>query len=375
MPTEPVVRTPVLDQPILKVGGELFDRWKNVSISMDIDSLAASFDMSVGPLLTGDTDWVKTLAPGNLVEIYFGRVTNSDALVLRGVIDSQSIRSSGTDEILSISGRDVMSLLADASMWLNIPIEKKTLQQIATEVIQRFKFADGTAVFQPTVDYRGSDRKATRNTSRPSSNQTCERYLSQLAADQELSLWSSPDGQLTIGDRKTERDDQQAQICFYTFRSPTKAHQNNLKETQVSRSIVDGFSEYRVYGRVATGSKRTAVSKQDIDPTVPVYRTRSVRLENADDAEAVDRHAASEKEKGLTNRFQLSGTAVGFGQLVDGKAHLFRINQRIKVLHEVAGVDGEFYIAKLNYTCDASSGPQTSLTFRPLDPETFGFGL
>jgi len=467
------------------VNGETFDTWTNISISAGLDQAAASFDLSVGRLAEG---WREKLMPGSIVEI-----SVLETKVLRGVIDSRTVKTSGTDASLDISGRDVMGLLVDCSIEPGLYCIGRTLEQIAGEVIRPFA-GEGATTFGPTLrigsrdaaddddgpvrkvqkrlveikadyytyaidgifgwrtrngvmafqkdskiqvdgivgpqtwralgieaeganaiaafgpevqvrcfegefekktekgktKYRRTDDKASvyiatvqqiadekigpyeKKPKSPEPGETCEGFLRKLAEEKGASIWADADGNLVIGDRKWERDQDTVDLSFYVFDDANietgNPAFNNLKDVQITHTITGRFSKYQFYGKVPTSKGKQSVSRVAHDPTVRIYKPRFDKVDTADTREAFDNMVASERDAGLAARFQVSGTAVGFGQVVDGKPFLFSLNKPVRLVHDPAGIDDEFYISQLTYSLDASGGPQTSLTLTPCRP-------
>jgi prophage tail gpP-like protein len=457
MLTEPTIRKPLLGpEPSLTVDGVEFSGWKNVSVSIDVDQTAASFSFSVGRV---DKEWTERLVPGKLVELSVAGVK-----VIKGIIDTRTIKTSGTDESLDLNGRDIMGLLVDSSIGPGFSCIGKTLKNIAQEIIEPFT-AEGPRGSGPTLRYGSTGeavetlqveltshnlydytidgifgwrtRKGVRKFQKnekiridgivgpetwraldievegpqglsvfaqevgvackaapdgdddtdptiqsiageesvykkkpkaPDPGEKCEGFLRKLVDEKGAGMWVDANGQLVIGDRAWQRSAAEPTIALYTYKSGNKTQQNNLKDTQVSHTIAGRFSQYQVYGKYQDKKKNMSVSMLAQDRTVSVYKPFFRKLDKADDKNAFIRAAAEERDAGVSNRFELSGTAAGYGQEIDGEVALFTVNAVVRVVHELAGIDEELYISKVTYSCDSSSGPQTSLSLRPLAP-------
>ncbi len=461
---------PITDVKLsVKVNEQLFENWKNVSVVKDMDQSTATFSFSVGPLSQKDLNWVKQLEPGKLVEIMRG-----DKCILRGFIDTQSIKSSGTDESLEISGRDVMGLLVDSSIGVDYTVRGKSLKKVAEEIIKPFtvlaeqsgvyshllrmgskgeevkkaqtklnalgyyqykldgifgkitheavlafqkdnklKKIDGIIgpetggalglaegrelkegekeAFKQTIKVACSDDPDDKSEKKlrhfrwqvednlyekkpkgPSPGEKCEPYLRKLAEDKSVDMWVEPDGTLVLGHYEQAREEagSDAKLVLFTFRSSEMAQYNNFKDTQATHTIAGRFSTYKFYGKKFGGNKNKANCATKTDPTVKLYKPFYTKLDKVDDEAVFEMQVDAAVSAGMAARYQLSGTAVGYGQRIDGTPYYYDINQLVDVAHEVADIESRFYISKVTYSCDASGGPQTSMTLRLVNPET-----
>ncbi len=478
MPTEIGLRKtePIVDVRLaVKVNNQIFDNWKNVSVVKDMDQSTDTFSFSVGPLFQQGLDWVKQLNPGSLVEIM-----REDKCILRGFIDTQSIKSSGTDESLEISGRDVMGLLVDSSIGVDYTVKGKNLKTVATEIIKPFTvhaetvegyahllrygskgeevkkaqtklkslayydykldgifasitkdaviayqkdnnlkvdgiigpetggslgLAEGEKVEEGAVEafaeevavrcendpndesktgvhqYRKKVEtdKFVKKPAGPSPGEKCEPYLRGLVEGKGVDMWVDHDakGTLVIGHYDQEREkslkdaekENKPKLALFTFRSSKLTEYNNFKDTQVTHTIAGRFSTYKFYGKKFGGAKNTGKCSTRDDRSVEIFKPSYTKIDKVDDVDQFDLQVEAAVSKGMSARYQLNGTAVGYGQRIDGDPYFYDVNQIVDVIHEVANIKRRFYISKVTYSCDASSGPQTSITLRLLDPE------
>lgn len=100
------------DRVRIRIGDQLFEAWKQVSVSRSIESLCGTFDISLFDRFDNQ-QWL--FVPNTVVDIFIG-----NDQVLRGIIDRVSIGADPTQKILSIAGRDQTSDLVDCSA-MNIP--------------------------------------------------------------------------------------------------------------------------------------------------------------------------------------------------------------------------------------------------------------
>ncbi|MCP4674767.1 MAG: hypothetical protein GY854_04480 [Deltaproteobacteria bacterium] len=212
-------------------------------------------------------------------------------------------------------------------------------------------------------------KEYTKKPKGPSPEEKCESYLRKLAEGKSVDMWVDPKGTLTFGHREQARGSADANIMFFTFRDPTMTEYNNFKDTQITHTIAGRFSTYKFYGKKFGGTKNKAKCATREDPTVKLYKPSYTKIEKVDDEAEFDMQVDAAVSKGMSARYQLSGTAVGYGQRIDNETYFYDVNTLVDVVHEIANIEDRFYIAKVTYSCDASSGPQTSLTLRLVDPE------
>jgi prophage tail gpP-like protein len=415
MPIEPVVSVePVLDRPEVRIGGSLFDAWEDLNVVLEPESQTATFRMSVGlsalivpdgalqprPLeelvravLGGEGEAPAPALPGSLVEISLGRDP-----ILRAIVDSQRLSTSAGDEKLTLSGRCVLGVLQDSTMagespalapqrmkavWdadgqQRVDAGRLLIEEIATELVETFQFADGTPVFTGVVidEPYYSKPLAPLKPPRCTPGERCAAYLKRLAVPFGYSdLWVLGTGELVVGNlrdrRQAEREAAEIRLRLVCAQDQTMAPWNNLMNVSVTQDVSRRFHETICLGASVTKRSRTPrpVVGRAVDPEVGLNKRLHHTENNLASDEAAAERARELVETARCNGLTVSGTAAGFGQRSAGVDHLFLPNRPVSLVHQLAGINWkaeteDFYLSRVTFDLSASGGPRSTLSIK-----------
>jgi len=430
MPTDQLVRVePIIDRPIVKIDGERFELWKELSVTIDAASKMASFRLSVGPNLGDMIQRVEMvlpsietegdiphggagrLYPGALVEIEFGSKG-----VVRGLVDSQSIQVSGSSESYDADGRCLLALLRDSGLPSNLkPLTegklvtaykksspgtnrvkeaKALLKALATAVISDVKVGYTTPAFTKAevgeLTGEGEQdvgrRELARDILRPR-GENAYAYLERVSGALGFrDVWMTADGTLWIGDLKQERALSRAKIeqaggsstRLYCFQDPALAAYNNILDVNVTRSIKGVYKTVVCYD-TKTGRNqrfRVPIYGSASNPSIAVTKKRYIKCREIGSQDAAKANARQELERGRETELSITATASGYGQRIDGEEHYFVPNQPVQLVHQLAGINwpsaskGMFFLSSATFSCSVGGGPRTTLNIRQEPPDS-----
>lgn len=321
----------------LKVGGDRYEGWKEVSIETGLDNLSGAFNLALTERFPDQPEkWV--IKDGAACEVWIG-----DDLVSTGYVDEGSNSIGSDSHPVEVSGRDKTGDLVDASAihtpgtWSN-----RKLEQIA---------ADLAAPFGVTV-------KAVTDTGEPfakfalQQGETVFEAIERMCRMRAVLPTTSPAGVLEL------RRPGQAQ-AGYQLRLG-----ENLKSIRHRRSQRDRFSSYILKGQASGDDVEGAAARpraEAKDPDVTRYRPLViVNSEQTTQANLADRAKWEATVRAGRSR-EVTAVVQGW-RAPDGS--LYRADVLVQVVADQVGVNEILLVTAVRFTA-GERGKLAELTLAP----------
>jgi prophage tail gpP-like protein len=335
-----------MNEVYLIVNGQKYGGWKEVSITLSMETLSGKFDLGLTERWPGQ-NVSRSINLMDSCEVRIGGET-----VITGYVDDIAHSYDGTSHSFKVSGRDKAGDLVDCSavqkpgQWKN-----QRLEQIAGDLVAPF---DRMSV-QTEAD-----------TGEPFKTFALEQGESVLEAIERMSKLR---GLLVISDGKgnlliTRSGTQQAQAALITGQ--------NILKGEGRFSSKDRFSEVTVKGQTEGSDEmkpdiNTKPNAQAKDSEVSRYRPLLMLAEGQANTQTcqkrVDWEIATRRAKG----FELTYTVAGWTQGANGP--LWRLNRLVRVQDSIFKVNENLLVAGLTFTLDGQGGRLTEIKLAR--PESF----
>jgi prophage tail gpP-like protein len=326
----------------LLIDGEVFEGWDSVGLQKDLDSLCATFDLSLTETLDTRVDR-EAITDGAACEIMVG-----SEVFVTGFIDTIRRIVKGSSREIIVSGRDKTCDLVDCSAihktgsWRN-----QTLEQIVKDLIKPY----------------GLKLSLEANTGARFTSFAIEQGEEVFAAITRLcrlrGLMATTDFDATL-------------IIFSPSKDPADIRFElgvNIEEFDFMTTHDNRFSDYIVKGQHQGGdfnSPKDSASPKGTatDPGVKRYRPIILLSDEQATTKGLINRAKWEATTRLAKAQSLTIQAMGWR---DEKGRLYRPNRRAYVAAATEGVDRELMIASVRF--DLEGATTTSLGL--VRPEAF----
>ncbi len=321
------------------IGGAAHAGWDSYEIDSDLMTPADAWKVSLHDSQISLPGAVKE---GASVVVKVGSET-----VLQGRLDERvhSISKGGHD--LSLSGRDNAAILLDCSA----PIFSAAQLSLADVVA---KCVRPLGITQIKID---ADTQLTREKVNTEPGDSAWDSLRRAAEANGLWPWFEPDGTLVVGGPKYDTEP----VATLSVKRDGNSNVLSLAER---RSVAERYSEVTVLGQShAVGNRdgRRNVKAVVKDTGVDGYRPRIVT-----DHEAVSESIASARGQKIISDARIKGYELA----VEVKGHrteagvLWKPGQRVRVLSELNGIDGIYFLMARRFTGGRATGQKTRLSLR-----------
>jgi prophage tail gpP-like protein len=333
------------DRLSLKVGGELYEGWKAVSIRLGIDRIAGSFELGLTERWPHQPrDW--PIPPGEHCAVTIGGEP-----VVSGYVDKMRVSFDGGSHNISVTGRDRTGDLVDCSAPAS-SFSGISFLEIARRLAKPYQIA--------VTDESGAGGKAIPKFSIQAGDSVFST-LEKLARQVGVLLVSDGQGGLKItrGGRGGQATD------------PLEAGRNILAAeidhdhselyssiTVKGQASAAGASAYDLSSAGAEGSVSAAPSASRRVSSIDRFRPLVIVAETQADAARCRKRAEWEAGKREATSRKISVTVQGWRQS-DGL--LWRINQTVRLIAPWLRADGRWLISALDFTLD-EGGTKTVLT-------------
>jgi prophage tail gpP-like protein len=336
----------ITDPFVLRVDGLEWKFWKNSEISVQLDAIAGTFNISAAdPWKEGAR--MLPLAAGMECEVLIG----PEYRVLTGYIDKVSPSLSATDHGIAVSGRSKSADLVDCSavhkpgQWIN-----QDALQLATIL---------AAPFGVSVRSR-ADVGAPIASFKLEQGETAFEALDRVLKQRELLGMSFGDGGILlakVGDKS----------------SPAPLEQGkNVLSASADFDLTDRFSDYLLQAQQPGNDKEWGKAAAEVhaerkDPAIKRYRPLIVRAESRQDSAGAAQRAAWECTVRAARSVSVTVTVQGFRAAPGGE--LWEENRLTDVKIPYLDIDQSLVTYKVTYKRDAQGGSTTVLELK--DPEAF----
>lgn len=324
------------DRLSLLVGGRRFYGWTEVSVSRDLDTVSAGFEIGLTDRWEGRPErW--EIEPGDACEVFIG----ADR-VITGFIDQADHKIEAGAREIRIAGRDKTSDLIDCSA-MNTPGSWKgrSLEQIAAELAQPF----GVSVKAVASTGAPFDKFALQQ------GETVAEALGRLTSQRGVLAVTNEDGELEFRRPGTTAGG-------YTLELGVNLVSAGFKNDGKDRYSDYLFKAHPEEGAEGAGGRAPTASAKDPG----VRRHRPLMIVN-DDIEGGRGPSLEERAKWEATvraaKAQSATAAVRGWRSADGG--LYRIDRRVPVRARAIGLDQELLVAGVLFTLDGQ-GQRTEFT-------------
>ena len=321
---------------ILQVGGKNYTGWQQVGVSLGMEQVAGSFDLTVSDLHLGQVDaW--RIFPGDACRLLLGSTP-----VITGYIDEVNPEYDKESHTIQVSGRDRTGDLVDcaalhkAGVWY-----KASLKRIAEDICAPFgvKVVVATDLGKPFAQFSIWH------------GETAFECLDRAARMRGVLLMSDGAGNLVLTRAGKERI------------STALVKGQNIEKGSGNFSWKDRFSRYIIKGQAPGDSWNLDNAEHHLevkasvpDADVTRYRPHVIIAEQGD--------GSTYKDRVTWERNVRAGRCSRVTYTVSGWEHaggLWLPNRLVPVSDPLLGIDSERIIAQVRLTLDEESGTRTQL--------------
>ncbi len=354
---------------ILRIGTAFFDSFESISISRDINTICATFDISFADKWRyAEEDW--PLVPGAIVGVNIGANP-----IINGFIDKLSARAANNERNITIQGRDRTCDLVDSSATVSLQTEFKNAS--LKDIVENFAALFGIVVsVGQGVDIGAKFEKFTLK-----QGESCFEAIERAAKLRGLLVISDELGNVLITNRAGGTVDLPSNknlISNFDFTSVIKTlSQSSVALTQGENILVaessfdekERFQSYIVKGQNRgtdqfSGLSVAQVQAIAVDQGVERFRATTIIAEGPIDLAAAQQRAAWEATVRAAKAIQLNITVQGWLR-PDGA--LWKINELVNVDARFVGVNSIMLITGVSFSKSKESGTLTRLTLTRAD--------
>jgi len=326
---------------ILKVNGQKFEGWKQISLRRSMESIADIFELGVSDIWLDDYKKIKSGMPCTL---WFG-----DDLMLTGYIDSVQPSYDATTHSVTLSGRAKTADLVDCSLPLNEEqrnqYNNKTFYQVATILTRPFDI-----VVINNVDVVIDEKIRVQQIEK---GQTVYEYLTEQARLHAVRLVCDEHGDLIVSRTSDERIGTALVLG------------KNILSAEGEFSMVDRFSEYHTVAQMEMWDDNNGAASAHLagisEDVAMRYRPTVLQVDNITGKDKVQQFAEWTRNTQYGRSRQVTYTVSGWRH-ADG---LWRTNTQVKVIDPWMGLDNIWMlIVEVQFVLD-DKGQRTVLTLMP----------
>jgi prophage tail gpP-like protein len=361
------------DKPILLLNGKAHSDWQNYRIDSDFLKATDAWQVSLG-LPDG-------MFPVDAVRGVSVKIKIRDTVILSGRVDSVTREVSRRGVVLSLSGRDDAAILVDCAAPV-FSARQLNLDEVIASIVRPL------GVTRIRIQASGMTRND-RIHIEP--GERAWDALARAAAARGVWPWFDPDGTLVIGGP----DYNKTPVADLILRRDGQG--NNLLALSDARNIQGCFSELTLLAQghaSTTDNKKAKIRPVDVtsvqafnvstdddtddsgnkaktghnnyqikvtDPTVSYYRPQILTNGDVDNPQQLQyraRKAMSDARlSGLDIRADVAGHRTPDGEL-------WQPGQRVRILSELHGIDGIFFLMGREFVGGRPGGAVTSLRFK-----------
>ncbi|MBE2895451.1 phage tail protein [Pasteurellaceae bacterium HPA106] len=331
---------PFFNEIAVEVDGKRHTHWKRYDIDSDFLIPADAFSFEIG---TPSQDTIIPDFSGKTAKVLI-----NGQVVLSGIVDTTRHTISKGNRTFNLNGRDKASILLDCSAPITnvkgmtvLGAVKRIVQPLGIDKVRL------QAENDPVLDKVDIDV-----------GENAWTAIMRCANSAGLHCWFSPDGTLIVGGADYATPPVATLCC-------TKdGKRNNFSDAQLTFDISQRYSEVTFlaqrHGR--TGDK----NKNDLkwvyrDPDVPMYKPKTVVIADAENLEALKKHAKKYISDSILSSFTLTIT-VPDHKTEDGT--LWEPGQRVHIICEEYDIDAIFFLMGRRFTLSRTTGTQTELRFK-----------
>lgn len=325
----------------LTIGGTDYAGWKSVRIEAGIERAARSFEVEVTDRFPGDATPMRSILPGDRVEVRIG----SD-LVCTGYVDARPIEYDATGYNIRVVGRSLTADLVDSSadndggQWLN-----QTPAHIIQALAQQYGIAVVTQAAQgdPITDHQIVQ------------GETVFESMDRVAQARQILITDDENGRLVLASAGSAGKAGTALVLG-----------ENIMTGACGYDYSEVYGEYIVKGQKSGdddlfGEGVAQSQGKASDHTITRRRTIIIRQQGQADNKTAGERAAYEAKLRHAKAQEARYTVAGWRQ---GDGTLWRHNQLVRISDDLIGIEGEWVITETNYTLDRM-GKVTELVVLP----------
>jgi len=320
--------------------GKTFTNWIDYSVDVDIRRPASSFRFSVRK----PSSQSGPVTPGGVAEIKVDGNT-----ILWGRIDKTSSRRAPGQVGLTLHGRSAGGLLVDAAAKPTWRWKNATLETVAKTIANYVGM-----LRSPNVEY-----SPTLKAVKVEPGERCWALVDRLARSEGMRIWVDAGGTL--------------QLSQYISAGPSKGRLVsrpdgkgvNVIDSTVSRSCLESFSQYEVFGHWDDGTRTARPKAWHVDLSAPYFKPEVLVEEVRGETEAlhVVRDVSSRNQaKRLELEYVVKGHTTDAGVP-------WQVNTLVDVEDLEEEIAGQFIVLATRFTRSKSEGTRTALTLA--DPSVF----
>lgn len=345
--TIPTVDGKKIDDAVVisTIDGTIFNGWKSVTITKNIDTMAHGFSLEIfDSFLPLKKNW--PLKPGVKIKISIGKER-----VVTGFIDVLEVGFDPTSRTFTISGRSAPSDLIDCSHTGPTEFTNITIEELAKQLVEPFGLKVSLSVVPETID---------KFAIKP--GESVFEALDRAARLQGFFWISTRGGNIRLTRSARARAFSEIAQGF------------NLKGASLKIDNSTRFSEYIVKGQSAGGDEIPGLSAAQPEGTakdggITRFRPLVVIAEGPVDTTKATTRAQWEMSNRIAQGFQVSATVDSWLQ---ANGSLWGINQIVRFSSQFIGVKSDLLIAGVEQTKSFSGGTSTNFTLVPknsFDPQ------
>jgi len=341
----------------IQVNGVPYTKWESGSVQRSLDNAAGTFSFTTSTTESGEFP----VKAGDFVNIIVGGETK-----IYGYVDEISQDGGAISRTVTITGRDnvqdlIDSCVPDVAKVVKGPI---TLSALCKKVISGL---GNTSI--NVLDTSGEPNIfASTELQAAESGDNALEFLQSYARKKQVMLTSTGTGNLNIFRPGTIAAT--SQLIHKKNNS-----ENNIKSYRVKKSLNKMFYKYTCQSQDSVGSSPNAdysASGMNISGTSIDTSVRNTRFHEIISEEPMTTIECKQRAQEMANirrarATEYSCVVAGYAQL---SGVVWDIGQKVTVIDEFAGIQGQYIIRSVNYTKDLNSGSQTSITVAPTDAYT-----
>ncbi|MFV2030588.1 phage baseplate assembly protein [Neisseria sp. S1] len=325
----------------LRIAGKEHRNWQSYDIDSDYLIPADAFDFQLG-IGAGETE-VPDLS-GESCEVVLNGQT-----VMTGIIGGQTHNKEKGSRDLRISGRDLAGLLVDCSA-AQLNVKGMTILDAAKKLVAPWPQIKSVVL--------RAEKNATLDKIDIEPGETVWQVLTHLANSVGLHPWFEPDGTLVVGGADYSTPPV-ATLCW----SRTDIRRN-IEQITIEHNADERFSEVTFLAQ--SHAKVGNSAKHDLkwvykDPTMTLYKPKTVVVADAENLEALQRQAKKQladwRLEGLTITVIVGDHKTEAGQL-------WQPGQRVHLIDEEEGIDAIFFLMGRRFLLSRFNGTQTELRLK-----------
>lgn len=320
--------------------------WKEIYVTRAVDEASSSFTLKVTSIDSDYEDLYTNFLPSLPVTISHG-----DDLLISGYIDTVRNEVDESQHTLTIEGRSKTKDIVDSDVLDSSQFRNQKLSVICNSLASPYKVR---VIIPPEYD------RVVHTFQARADGETVFAAIERLANETGLNIGDNPTGDLILTYAGSKPTSNKVNISW--------GNNTGVKSYSHTLSEVNKYSEIRVTGQAKTtdtfyGKKASQILEKAIDPDAKRQRVKYLRADTSLTRERAIDKAMGELQASHARSNEISLTLYGWV----GTKELWREGYKLDITSNVTGsrLDGDWVIAKVEYSINNSSGTTTQLTLNP----------